>query len=172
MKRQIRKSVFETNSSSIHSIIISNDFPTKSEIPSVLHFCRDEFGWEWAIYNNCAKKANYLYECLIDLYYDWKDGSKTKLEQVCNQIKDALSMYGIECDFEEVTAKNWDDGYVDHGEENKELVEYLLSDPKNLIRFLFNYDSCISTGNDNDWYDDEYFGMPKYYDGIRFIKGN
>lgn len=170
MKKVIRPQAFETNSSSIHAICISNETPF--DFPSFIYFGRGEYGWEWEKYDWEDDKANYLYECLIDLYYDWTNDDDTKLMEVCDQIKQDLASYGIGCKFEELDRDSLFAGYVDHGGENRELVEYLLSDSENLIRYLFNSDSYILTGNDNDWYEPDYFRMPDDYDGIQFMKYN
>ena len=170
MKLSIRKNVFETNSSSIHAIAISNEMP--KNLPSFIYFGRGEYGWEWEKYDWEDDKANYLYECLIYLYYDWTNDDDTRLMETCDQIKRYLNSYGIDCKFEEFDRSTLHAGYVDHGGENKELVEYLLSDSDNLIRYLFNDDSYILTGNDNSDYDDNYFRMPDNYDGIQFMKYN
>lgn len=169
MKLSIRRNVFETNSSSIHAIAISNEVP--SDLPSFIYFGRGEYGWEWERYDWEDDRANYLYECLIDLYYGWGNDD-SRLIKVCDQIKHDLALYGIDCKFEEVNRDTLFAGWVDHGSENKELVEYLLSDPENLIRFLFNDDSYILTGNDNSYYEDDYYKLPKDYNGIQFMKYN
>ena len=44
MIKKIRQSVFETNSSSTHSICIATD--TTIDFPKSLHFEFGEFGWE------------------------------------------------------------------------------------------------------------------------------
>ena len=170
MKSKIRKGIFETNSSSVHAICISNKIPW--DFPSFIYFGRGEYGWEWEKYDWEDDKANYLYECLIDLYYDWANKDNTKLLEVCDQIKQDLVSYGIGCKFEEFDRDTLFTGWVDHGRENRELVEYLLSDSDNLIRYLFNDDSYILTGNDNEWYEPDYFRMPDNYDGIQFMKYN
>lgn len=170
MKKVIRPQAFETNSSSIHAICISNETPLC--LPSFIYFGRGEYGWEWEKYDWEDDKANYLYECLIDLYYDWANKDDTKLLEVCDRIKEDLASYGIGCKFEEFDRDTLFAGWVDHGGENRELVEYLLSDPDNLIRYLFNDDSYILTGNDNDWYEPDHFKIPDDYDGIQFMKYN
>ena len=44
--RQIRKNVFETNSSSCHSLVISKDNYGSEHIPAYLNFNADEdYGW-------------------------------------------------------------------------------------------------------------------------------
>ena len=172
MKKIIRPKIYETNSSSVHAICISNETPF--DFPSFIYFGRGEYGWEWEKYDWEDDKANYLYECLIDLYYDWTNDDDTKLMEVCDQIKQDLASYGIGCKFEEFDRDNLFAGWVDHGGENRELVEYLLSDSENLIRYLFNSDSYILTGNDNDDsdYRNDYFKMSDDYNGIQFMKYN
>ena len=143
MKTNIRSNVFETNSSSVHTITISNNSPQR--IDNYIFFDRGQYGWEWEIYNSSQDKANYLYECMIDLFYH-----NNSLKEKCDRIREELALYKVGCDFAEVNEDNvYYDGYVDHGNENKELVDYLLDNPDKLIDYLFNDTSYIATGNDN-----------------------
>ena len=167
MKTQIRSNVFETNSSSVHTITISNNSPQR--IDNYIFFDRGEYGWEWEIYNSCQDKANYLYECMIDLFYN-----NNSLKEKCDRIRKELALYKVDCDFAEVNEDNvYYDGYVDHGNENKELVDYLLDNPDKLINYLFNDASYIATGNDN--VDPMYCiweNSKPVNNEIQFIKGN
>lgn len=55
--------MFETNSSSTHSICI-----TKSDvldIPSSVYFTTGEFGWSHQKLNSVKEKASYLYTAII-----------------------------------------------------------------------------------------------------------
>ena len=142
MKTNIRSNVFETNSSSVHTITISNNFP--QSIDNYIFFDRGEYGWEWEIYNSSQDKANYLYECMIDLFYH-----NNSLKEKCDRIREELALYKVGCDFAEVNENNLFEGYVDHGSQNEELVNYLLDNPDKLIDYLFNDTSYIATGNDN-----------------------
>lgn len=142
MKTQIRNNVFETNSSSVHTISISNSSP--QSIDNYIFFDRGEYGWEWETYNSSQDKANYLYECMIDLFYH-----NNLLKEKCNRIREELALYKVGCDFAEVNENNLFEGYVDHGGQNEELVNYLLDNPDKLIDYLFNDTSYIATGNDN-----------------------
>ena len=64
-----------------------------------------------------------------------------------------------------------DDGYLDHGSEAKEFVDYVLSSPENTVKFIFNYRCYIETGNDNE--DSCVDNEPcKYGEAIMFEKGN
>ena len=140
MKRQIRNMVFETNSSSIHSIAISKKKPV---IGKSIHFGIGEFGWG----NDCVNTADYLYTAILeqDDRYDFLD-----------KLKEILDKYSIKYEFEEPM---WhksaidDDvwlgyGYVDHSYETRELIFALLDNEDLLMRYLFG-DSSVYTGNDN-----------------------
>lgn len=62
-------------------------------------------------------------------------------------------------------------GYIDHGNEAASLVSAMLKDPNLFYGFLFNDESCVCTGNDNS-YDDEDVNVPRgNYDYI-YEKGN
>lgn len=67
MKKQTRKGVFETNSSSVHTITISKNGYDKSIIPEVLVFIFGEFGWEVNKLSSVYEKASYLYTALNDV---------------------------------------------------------------------------------------------------------
>lgn len=144
--RQIRSNVFETNSSSIHSIAIPRSFP----------FCRyitfriGEFGWGW----DEVEPSDYFYTAI----YETSD-TKEEVEEKIEKLKDILNSHHIEYDFEEANAKTWhsdysnrdyyslEDGYIDHGNELKDFVTELLDDGDKLVRFLSG--GLVFTGNDN-----------------------
>ena len=142
----IRKNIFETNSSSTHAICIakSNDY----HIPSELHFEFGEFGWENRFLSGPTELASYLYTAICEIYYNKPE----EIEKFKNEIYELLGKYGCECTFEEPTKSSWgyDSGYVDHAGELVDLIDSLRKSEKKLLRFLFSYDSYIITGNDND----------------------
>lgn len=137
---QIRNGVFETNSSSTHSIAIS-----KMPVVAGKYICFGigEFGWE----NGVADTADYLYTAILeqDDRYD-----------LLNKLKDTLDKYSIEYSFEEPKYTKsrdgkyeWlDYGYIDHGYELRDFISAVLNDGDLLIRYLFG-DSTVYTGNDN-----------------------
>lgn len=149
MKRQIRRSCFETNSSSTHAICITKDGYEKT---NYVEFAFGDFGWEFEIYSNVRSKASYLITAIFSLD---KDCADEKLQQ----LKDILDANNIEYDIPTPKVNSWEyngeiryyydtDGYIDHGAETKEFVEAVLSDSDKLMRYLFG-DSMIVTGNDN-----------------------
>lgn len=142
MKRQIRSSVFETNSSSTHSIAISK---APAVIGKSIHFGIGEFGWE----NSCADTADYLYTAILYVY------SSEVAEEKIEHLKRILDKYDVSYEFEE--PEYWigssgnaylDNGYIDHGDELTEFLEAVFSNEDLLMRYLFG-NSIVYTGNDN-----------------------
>lgn len=143
---QIRNGVFETNSSSTHSICISKKPVDADGCHVDFHF--GEFGWE----NADADVADYLYTAIYELDADGKDG-------LLDKLKDILDAHGITYTFEEprlihheYDTMDWwenDIGYIDHGYNTYEFVHTVLDNDDMLIRYLFS-DSHVYTGNDND----------------------
>ena len=125
MRRQIRSSVFETNSSSTHAICISKKDLSTAELQgtTVLFEC-GKFGWEVETYKDIFSRASYLYQAILDLNYD----NPEKCSEVLTHIKGILSEYGITCYFKPPTTDNWGfkEGYIDHAYDTKEFVESVL----------------------------------------------
>jgi len=183
MIQKIRKGVFETNSSSTHSIVISKA-PVRF-LPSKVTFRTDEYGWE----NNCVDDtARYLFTGILD-------GPRSLRSMRIERLEKLLEELGVEYEFV-YPAYNAEydcyDCYVDHSYELSEFIDAVLADKDLLARYLFG-DSCIYTGNDNQdcvpdgcnigdetiWkYDDsgKYSEMPNpYHDEEHyqyFVKGN
>lgn len=140
MKRQIRSSVFETNSSSTHSIAISKK---PVVIGKYIRFCIGEFGWE----NDCADTADYLYTAILE---------QDEHDELLDKLKKILDKYSIEYKFDTPKwhkSSNGTDkwlgyGYIDHSYELREFLDTVLSDEDLLMRYLFG-DSTVYTGNDN-----------------------
>ncbi len=151
MKRQIRKGVFETNSSSTHAICITRKDVDTSNLPNHITFTHGKFGWAFDVYKDTWTKASYLYQAICHLCYDSDKDKKDML----NTLESLLKEYGIECEFEPDTNNDYGEygeGYIDHGRQTEKFVNAVLADKDKLIKYLFG-DSIIVTGNDNS---DEY----------------
>ena len=181
MKRQIRNSVFETNSSSTHSIVIPKN---GVEIGKSITFNIGEFGWA----NDCVDAADYLYTAILDVY------SFTVAEEKIEHLKRILDKHNVSYKFEEPSYETGSYGtylsygYIDHGSECTEFIEAVLNDEDMLMRCLFG--GLVYTGNDNqdarpdgcDIADEEYYDYGKdemvvnpYHDSENydyFYKGN
>lgn len=138
MKKQIRSNVFETNSSSTHSIAISKAPVVAGKYIS---FGIGEFGWE----NDTADTADYLYTAILE---------QNNSSELLNKLKDILDKHSIEYKFEEHRyvkssyGEYLDYGYIDHGYELGEFLDAVLNNEDLLMRYLFG-DSTVYTGNDN-----------------------
>ena len=137
--RQIRNSVFETNSSSTHSIAI----PKNCDKISGTAFQIGEFGWGF----NVADPADYFYTAIYETA-----SSMDELNDRLSRLREILEDNDIEYAFEEVDCEEHNgyisfDGYIDHGYELKDFVEGLLNDGDKLVRFLSG--GLVFTGNDN-----------------------
>lgn len=139
---QIRQGVFETNSSSTHSIVI----PKKTDkTAQYIEFHIGEYGWEnRTVYDT----ASYLYTAI--LYTETKGGAAEKIER----IKDVLNRNGIGYSFDKPKYADeyypyeyLDNGYIDHGNELCDFIDAVLDDEDMLLRYLF--DGTVYTGNDN-----------------------
>ena len=146
---QIRKSVFETNSSSIHAICISRKPPAK--IPSRIEFFAGEYGWQ----NAQADPKDYLYTAIICCDSNKKDERLEKLKSI-------LESHGVECVFDQPYTDDW--CYIDHGYELEPLIDDLLSNEDKLLRYLFSSESIVFTGHDNQEID--YFPINCLYPKI------
>lgn len=143
--KQIRNGVFETNSSSTHSIAI----PKNCDSTNYISFHIDEFGWEWRE----ADPADYFYTAI------YETSSISEVEEKIEKLKNILDSHGIEYHFGEVKYHIWhsdydnkdylslDYGYIDHGNELTDFVDELLNDGDKLVRFLSM--GFVFTGNDN-----------------------
>lgn len=144
--KQIRRNVFETNSSSTHSIAI----PKRCEAPSSVDLYIGEFGWSFDEVN----AADYFYTAI----YETSD-TESELQEKLEKLKNILGAHDIEYHFARVKHHTWpsdynnkeylslDDGYIDHGYELKDFVDELLNDENKLLRFLGG--GLVFTGNDN-----------------------
>lgn len=141
MKKQIRNGVFETNSSSIHSLCITKKEDYK--FPKTIVFNSGRYGWGPETEYNTG---NYLYTALLELKDQIPDG--------LDQLKEILKKHGIEVIFNDPGK----DYYIDHAYDVQDAIESLLNDEDKLFRFLFGNESFVDIDNDNhDWDEDDVF---------------
>jgi len=132
MKKTTRNNVFETNSSSTHSLCISNTRNVLDCSDARMYIRLGEFGWEHERYHGAYEIASYVYTGAL---YN-KDYELVKL------MKEILP----NCEFENPGVKFY---YIDHGNELQELFEEFKKNPNKLLNFIFGKKSFIVTGNDN-----------------------
>ena len=127
MKRQIRRSVFETNSSSMHSLTVtpngkmSNLVVDEYENKVITEF--GEFGWGYDSYCDATTKLSYLMTMIIELNSDCMSLDEFYELEDFKRVNDVVSSHcnceGIrvesnldKCSWSE--SYNDHDGYIDH----------------------------------------------------------
>lgn len=136
---QIRQSVFETNSSSTHSICIAKEI---ENIPIKIVFHPVYAGRSEQV----ISAPDYLYAAMTSQGQEYFEDAK-------EIIGEFLDSRNIEYEFQPVNwENNWDYSYkcnVDHAENIREFVDEILDDESLLSRFLFG-DSIVYTGEYDD----------------------
>lgn len=148
MEKLIRTGVFETNSSSSHSISISSDsehiLDGTTLVPDyngIIKLRGGEFGWEWERFFDAATKANY---CAVGC-----KNNDSLTEMLIEVIKEQTGA-------EEVIVAIGEHSYIDH--DSTEVYEPAFEDKETLRNFIFNKKSLLYTGNDNSG------APPNFYD--------
>lgn len=180
MKTQIRKGVFETNSSSTHSICISKT-PVNDVSGRFIEFNLGEYGFEFEEYD----AADYLYTAII---------CQDDCDELLLKLKQILDKHNISYKMQKPTIEPCYGGFaygrIDHDYACRDFITAVLEDEDLLFRCIFSEDSIVYTGNDedgdrpdtngqasNDMWDDEsrnYIPNP-YHDENKydyFYKGN
>ena len=141
---QIRNGVFESNSSSCHSICIQKEKITHGDY---IYFRFDEYSWDE---EEVCDTASYLYTLIMNTCDD--ETQQGRLDK----LKSILDSHNIKYDFEKPKFVQysygyscWETGCVDHGYEANDFINAVLNNEDLLFRYLFGADSCVYTGNDN-----------------------
>lgn len=133
---KIRQNVFETNSSSSHSItmvpsLASNLYDTiLPDDDGKIVLEGGEFGWAWVTFNDPLTKANY---CAVDVAEN-----QVRLDKLFKVIKDHTGA-------KEVVFLN--KGYIDH--QSVGTSSEAFESDETLKNFIFNRECTLQTGNDN-----------------------
>ena len=138
-----RNNLFETNSSSVHAIVIDKR-PYTGDLQDLgVSFSGDdtEFGWESDTYYDTYSKLQYLISCINDAY--WGDDAEEKRAKLKKKFEGLMSELGVEC-------VEYGTGGVDHGYDAIAFVEFVLQDLDTFKRYLFSSNSYVVTGNDNE----------------------
>ena len=173
---QIRRNVFETNSSSTHSLAVPQDYSTYDIKKKKINFHLGSYGRPCKPVK--ANPADYLYTAIMQdvCWFTWGDGFTEEARDAIisssdtpdwrkycseavnrlNKLKAILDEYHIKYEFEEPVwgvefdwndrksysflrdekyAKNRSFG-IDHGSEAKLIVDRLLANPEECMKFL------------------------------------
>jgi hypothetical protein len=170
MNTKIRKSVFETNSSSCHSITIERGVDIFSAGFSFeLNIYNYDFGWSKERFYSAYEKAAYLMIYIRDWVLQITGRKTVDDDQVAKLFTDILYevieqvtgnsyvlINGVDFktfihNFETMAKSHPEllDGYIDHQSVENNNYHYLFKDKELLRDFLFNEKSYIQTDNDN-----------------------
>ena len=160
---QVRNNLFETNSSSTHSVVISKkdrgwyyDLPVDENGVLTIQF--GEFGWGPEILRNPMDKLSYWITDHAPRYFDGRNMTwdevlmelkqnkyfqelEKLIKSVCPQVKEI--QYARNDDYYQC-------GYVDHESCGTSYV-------KDLLGFIFNNAYAVVIDNDNNDYFEDYF---------------
>lgn len=150
MRRTIRQSVFETNSSSVHAIVIDTHMPEAPDYAEY-HSNGGEFGWERDELSWPKARLDYLWQGIVSCYAD-EEGA---IDEWAYAIHEWMPNAVLEIPDES------DCHYIDHAYEGKYVWDKMREDHLMLGRYLLSPNSCVHTWNDNDpdykwdepWYD-------------------
>lgn len=147
MKFTIRRLVFETNSSSMHSFSYVKAFePNKLNIPKELYIKTANFGWYTPVefeQGSVEEKASYLYTAAIQF---------DKVEELKEALFNIADDFNFTISFEDI---NISEIYgIDHlsTDEASELLCNVLNNYSALLNFLFRDDTDIVISNDNEYF--------------------
>ena len=150
MTKKIRSGVFETNSSSVHSLVFSKEGLEPSVLPVdkndkiITDF--GEFGREYCIYNTQAEKLSYL---ITSLYY--LSSGFDSVEGVYDNY-DFQTLEKYVCEYTGaagIKILGETDPYIDH----QSIPEYDIDivnmyDKDSVINFIFNKNIALKTDSD------------------------
>jgi hypothetical protein len=142
----VRHNVFETNSSSTHSISISTAELNNTLLDSLpvdtngeVHIYPGEYGWEYENYSAATDKASYCYVWAVQ--YGTEE-HRSMLEQVLKKQTGAKKVV-----FQTSNDQYNPTGYIDHQSDDVGAEAFLSEET--LRQFIFNKDSYFITDNDN-----------------------
>lgn len=170
--KQVRRNVFETNSSSTHSVSVSSKNNKYYDSTSLnvdydnkVHVRFGEFGWEIRDYDLPYNKLQYIVTMLVETEGDVSCVDELFETDGFKLINDAVADYchcdGIWIDGNmEMESYTWDgktyyylehDGYIDHqSREDYNSVQDFLDDYcLDITQFIFDSGVIVHTDNDN-----------------------
>lgn len=147
MTTQIRESVFETNSSSTHSISIATEsrgiFDTIRNNNGVIEIILEhyEFGWDRYTYHEADCKLAYL----MIYARNWANGKDKEFYKIIVDVVEQQTSCKFLWNLED------EGGYIDHQSVEDCDLHYMFYEPELIRQFIFNPSSYLETDNDNNW---------------------
>ncbi len=157
---KIRQGVWETNSSSSHSLSIANakkpfimDTSLLPDQNGIVFLTGGEFGWNWNKFNDAETKANYLAVFCLD-----SPDLKKRLTSVIQKqtgCKEVVFKFG-----KDHSDANW--SYIDHQAIEDGTPQGAFKTDAKLRNFIFNRNSWLFTGNDNSTPASDFHDVPVF----------
>jgi hypothetical protein len=172
MKRQVRRNVFETNSSSVHSISLSNGGTLEqshlyvNDETNKIRVNFGEFGWGYERLNSQSEKLEYLLTMAMSTEGRKLSAPEEFIEtEGLKLLNDEIANY-CNCDGIEIIGKmeadSWSyngktehyisyDGYIDHQsvEGYSSLKDFLDKNDTTVVDYVFNSKVSMIIDNDN-----------------------
>ena len=144
--RQVRSSVFETNSSSVHAIAFSMGGMEESNLPMTrdgkVKVRYGKFGREEAEYNDQETKLSYL----ITLCYYIANGDEVEGEYHFREIEDAVMEYIPNCTGIKIVGGEPGLDHQSYPEYGIEIIN--IWDHDAVQNYIFNPNIYLTTGSD------------------------
>ena len=154
---KIRRNVFETNSSSSHSITIegvpTQDSTLVPDSDGTITLTGGQFGWTWARFNDALTKANY---CAVYAQgrLGYATGEPTKIRDDYEALLDTVL-----CAYTGASKVVWalsdkynepNYSYIDHQSLEDCAAAAAFASAEALTQFIFSPNSWVFLGNDNE----------------------
>lgn len=155
---QIRTKLFETNSSSSHSLSVSSTGIFENHKANQVIVETGEFGWEQDVYSYFHGKASYILTTLLVTKSRHINNEEDLTEErylreifvendyFLKMLRDVIKEY---TGAENVYFRIGRSYYVDHQSSYLIFDEGVMNDEERLKNFLFNTESYVETDNDN-----------------------
>lgn len=142
MKTQIRRGLFETNSSSVHTLVIGNNGQNiYKDLPKEIKFELEPI--DYCSLDTMQKKANFLYRQIIVF-------SDDTVEDL-NKIKNYLQEFDIKCIFTNPLEYSNFRYVIDDRYDISNFLNDILEDTTTFMNYLFSEDSYIGCYDNNYW---------------------
>jgi hypothetical protein len=182
MKKQIRKQVFETNSSSSHSLtmgkgdLVAQPFSDRVLRRGEVALSVGEYGWEYHRYYTAQEKLNYLLTQITGGNDIPRGAPEDNIRELIERDERIAMLVRVVKDFTGCdVVVNPGSGYIDH--DSVGVGMELFNNEETLRQFLFDETACIETSNDNSpgpwaiptdkgdefFYRDSFRDVPKSY---------
>lgn len=149
---KIRGEVFETNSSSVHSLTFGTYGMEKCKLKvhkdGYIHTDYGKFDKNFDIFNTQAEKLSYLATCAYYIESDDYDVKNVNDSYFWKRISEAIAEYVPNCKGVKIMGKK--EPYIDHQSiPSYDNIEFLNTyDKDTVVRFVFNRDIWLKTDCD------------------------